>query len=218
MNVTRPAGAAGPRQLPTPLPPPAGRGRLVAAGFAIMLISGTVGYVAGRSAEPPERLRAGPSADLEAERSHPSAATPYASRYTSSYTSSYTSPAASSYAYQSPFLAPIPPSVVAPLDAPNPFMVTAQAATDLERTRPQLVDRCWRALPKAPAVESATVMLEITFDAQGREVGRSVQQERGGDDAAMAGVLECLRGVADLPLSVQPVGTSTGVQIPLTLP
>lgn len=95
--------------------------------------------------------------------------------------------------------------------------VTAEANADLERIRPQLVERCWNRLSVDPGVRSATVLLEITFGADGREVARALAGSRH-DEEGVAAVAECLRGVGDLPLSVKPPGTSVGVQLALTLP
>ncbi|HEY6098383.1 MAG TPA: hypothetical protein VIW03_03070 [Anaeromyxobacter sp.] len=171
--------------------------------MALVLLALTVGYVAGRTSLPAER----PPPETRVAVVYEPVPAPAPS-------GSAQSPGSGATRSPSPSagISPPPPSA----DELRQRAV-AQAHAELDRVRPRLVERCWHGLPPPSGLRSATLLLDVTFDAQGREVGRAVVGSRA-DEAALEPVAECVRGVGDLPLSIQPAGTSLGVQLALTLP
>jgi hypothetical protein len=92
--------------------------------------------------------------------------------------------------------------------------VAEQARERLEGLRPLLVRRCWpEGGPRSRA--ASTVVVNLTFDASGREIARGISESRRAP-AGEAGA--CLRKLRDAPIAIAPPGATVGVSVPLTLP
>ncbi len=114
------------------------------------------------------------------------------------------------------------PPAAAPAMAPQPKLtpelvdrVTQQARDGLEALRATLVARCAPEGSRDAGAHPATLVVNLTFDADGREIARGIAENR----RAPAGRLgTCLRRLRDTSLSVAPPGVTVGVSVPITLP
>ena len=112
--------------------------------------------------------------------------------------------------------APAAPAAAPRRDAPAPAAptvvqrVTEEARAQIEAARDRLGERCApRSLQDGRA--PARLVLNLTFDREGREIARGVIQDRRTRSAQLAG---CLR---ELPrLEVTPPSVNVGVAIPVT--
>lgn len=91
----------------------------------------------------------------------------------------------------------------------------ANAARALDAIRPRLLAECW-APSRAAAADPPRVryLLDVTFDAGGKQIALGVVEERG---LARADVAKCLRR-QPLDLRIDPPGSSVRVQLALELP
>jgi hypothetical protein len=90
----------------------------------------------------------------------------------------------------------------------------AAVATQLEEQRARVLSACAKeGLPRGR--RSATLTYNLTFDPEGREVGRGMVQDR----RAPAGKLgKCLGRLPAKPTSIAPPGTYVSFQVPVTYP
>jgi len=172
-----------------------GHGALLVAAFVVVAATtGTIGYVLGST-----RGGACPPASPE-----PSTAQPLpVLQYREAPVTRERAPAQA-----------MPAAAAAPTPIELRDRTVADAKAGLERLRPRLIQSCWSGLPFQPSVPSVALRFDLTFDADGREIARSVLDAgREGDPA----VAECLRAM-DLPLTIPPPGATVAVQIDLTIP
>jgi len=113
-------------------------------------------------------------------------------------------------------VAPEPAPVVAP---PPPVssteLVKQQASEALAYQRSRLRDVCYRpAVLAAKAELSAVWNLNVTFDAQGDQLARGMEEQRGTSTPELS---RCV-GDALQPLKVPPPGRDLMVEIPLSFP
>lgn len=124
-----------------------------------------------------------------------------------------------------PSEAPAPvPAAAAPAPAAPPRVavtpelaarVADEARERLAGLRPLLARRCWPEGGLRSGRAEARIVVNLTFDASGREIARGISENR----RAPAGeVAACLRRLRDAPISVAPPGANVGVSVPLTLP
>jgi hypothetical protein len=92
--------------------------------------------------------------------------------------------------------------------------VAGELAASVERTRPQLVSGCWEELPGTRRGASTSVLMEVTVDAVGRALTRSISSTSPDDDLA---VVSCLQRAA-IPLSITPPGDRVVAEILFTVP
>jgi hypothetical protein len=185
------------------------RGPVLALAVGAICIAAAVGYLAGRAAGPePCGEEARSAADAfagEARTERRPAAYPPAAAIPASLAGRARDAGAVSEQIPAPTVA---------LPAALRGRVAEQARVAIEQLRHRLVDGCWDGLPSRGSAPSATVTFDLTFDAHGREVARSIQAEERDDP----GIAECLRRL-DVPmLEVEPPGTNVGVRLDVTLP
>lgn len=108
---------------------------------------------------------------------------------------------------------PGPPT--APLEVQS--AVESAAASALANLKEQdFKPRCWApTLAAAPEPARSTYSVQITFDADGREIARGVSELR--DTDSRSDVANCL-GRSDLTLQIPPPGQIVSVVVPLHFP
>jgi hypothetical protein len=91
----------------------------------------------------------------------------------------------------------------------------AEVVTHVEQQRKRVVSTCWpkEGLPKGQ--RSATITYNVTFNPQGREVGRGIVQDRRAPAGKFA---KCLSQLHGMPFSISPPGTYVTLRIPVTYP
>jgi hypothetical protein len=91
----------------------------------------------------------------------------------------------------------------------------AEVLTHVEQQRKRVVSSCWpkEGLPKGQ--RSATVTYSLTFNPEGREVGRGIVQDRRAPAGKFARCLGLLRGTA---FSISPPGTYVTLKVPVAYP
>jgi hypothetical protein len=105
-----------------------------------------------------------------------------------------------------------PPPAAAP---PSKEAVAAEVAKGLDSYRKELLDRCWKpAVAKQPDPPTLELGFNFTFDADGRQMGRGVREDR---KTARPEIRECIDDVVK-QLTISPPGTSVAVEVPFTLP
>lgn len=78
-----------------------------------------------------------------------------------------------------------------------------------------LLPKCWQpALAQRPEPAIAKFRLNMMFDAQGREVGRGLHEDR---SAIRTDVANCIRNQA-MTLQISPPGVPVSVTVPLDFP
>ena len=106
-----------------------------------------------------------------------------------------------------------------PFRAVNPAMARANterlALAQLERYRPELVEKCWkRTIAAVSEPARARMKLDVTFGPDGAQLARGLLEERG---ASRSDVTACVQET--LPaLRISPQGLSVRVELPLALP
>lgn len=110
-------------------------------------------------------------------------------------------------------------AVGAPVAGADPRARRAQAqreaALALAASKPGLVEACWApALAVAAQPASTEYVLQLHFDARGREIARAVGERRG---RSRADVGRCLRR-QPIGLTIAPPGAVTRVELPLAFP
>jgi hypothetical protein len=90
----------------------------------------------------------------------------------------------------------------------------AEVVSHVEEQRQRLVSTCWpkEGLPRGS--RSTTVTYNVTFNPQGREVGRGIVQDR----RAPAGKFGTCLQLQGKPFSISPPGTYVSLRIPVTYP
>ena len=88
-----------------------------------------------------------------------------------------------------------------------------ETAEALERQRPALATRCWDPLAHSGSVPVRLSMI-VSFDAQGREVGRAIVDDPDGQPE----IAQCLREAMGEQLRISPVGTAVDVDLEFTFP
>ncbi len=112
-----------------------------------------------------------------------------------------------------------PPAAAAPPPAIDGPAVQQKASADvqawLERQRPLFVRTCWEP-SVAKAAEPARVPLSfnLTFDKDGKEIGRGVNEHR---EAYRSDVGDCVRGFTERA-QISPPGTTVTVEATISLP
>lgn len=93
--------------------------------------------------------------------------------------------------------------------------MTAAAAGELERNRAAAVTRCVQpSLAKKPEPAQVKLLFNLTFDAQGKQIGRGVSEDRA---TSRPDVTQCVTDL--LPtLQVPPPGMVVQVDVPWVLP
>ncbi len=86
--------------------------------------------------------------------------------------------------------------------------VERESAARLAAMTPTFQTRC-------PSSRGGEFTVQISFDAEGREVGRALSVDKEG--SAQRGALECLRDLDGVALTVRPPGAPIGVAVPLDL-
>ena len=114
----------------------------------------------------------------------------------------------------SPLAAPIaakgalpPPDLVA--------TVRNEAAVRFEAQRQQIVSACWPVGGLRNGRTSAQIRVNVTFDREGREIARGIQEDR---RASSSEFTHCLRSMQATRLAVAPPGTNVGVTFPVQFP
>jgi hypothetical protein len=92
--------------------------------------------------------------------------------------------------------------------------VAGDLAASVERARAVLVSGCWNELPGPRRGRSTSVQLEVTVDADGRALARSIQSTSADDDLAVVGCLQR----ADIPFTFTPPGERVEAQVLFSLP
>jgi hypothetical protein len=116
-------------------------------------------------------------------------------------------PVAPAAAARSTYRVPLPPGQLE--------VHKAEVVTHVEEQRKRVVQTCWprEGLPKGR--RSTTVTYNVTFDPEGREVGRGIVQDR----RAPAGKFgKCLGQLQGMPFSISPPGTYVTLRIPVSYP
>jgi hypothetical protein len=89
--------------------------------------------------------------------------------------------------------------------------VTAEARAQIEAARDRLGERC---APRGPPLDGrghGRLVMNLTFDRQGREIARGIMQDRRTHSTELAG---CLRALPRI--EVTPPSVNVGVAIPVT--
>jgi hypothetical protein len=112
-----------------------------------------------------------------------------------------------------------PPEPAAPPPAPSPGasreVVAQQAGKALDAQRAILVKRCWEpAVAKTPEPKTIRYVLNLSFDAAGRQIGRGIIEDR---ETARIDVTRCV-GENLPPLEVPAPGAVISVEVPFSLP
>jgi hypothetical protein len=105
-----------------------------------------------------------------------------------------------------------------PLRPANPALARANterlALAQLERYRPELVEKCWKPTLAVPESARARMKLDVTFGPDGAQLARGLLEERG---ASRSVITACVQET--LPaLRISPQGLSVRVELPLALP
>ena len=124
-----------------------------------------------------------------------------------------------------------PPAVRAPVAVAPPSLpaVPARAASatelqarvaeevkaQLETLRPYIASRCPPSAVLKGGQASATLTVNSTFDAQGREIARGISEDRRSPAAELA---RCLRQLEGIALSVSPPGSNVGISVAVAFP
>lgn len=76
-----------------------------------------------------------------------------------------------------------------------------------------------------PPAPEGSFRFDVVFDATGHEIARDIRAahgalpgSQGAGTAARAAILECLRGVSDLPATISPPGRSVEVSVTYPFP
>jgi hypothetical protein len=94
--------------------------------------------------------------------------------------------------------------------------VSADAAAALAAMHGELKKKCWEpAIAAQPAPARSKYLVSLSFDKDGREVGRGISEIRDAD--SRPDVATCLRGVV-APLKISPPQQFVTVEIPLAFP
>lgn len=113
---------------------------------------------------------------------------------------------------------PEPPSPAMPFPPAGPSQRSdvVQAVTDaLNKRRAELTQKCLNpSLEKKPEPKSVKLRFQLTFDTQGKEVARSVSDDR---ETARPDVRDCVSDLT-MPLVAPPGPTSVQIEVNLTLP
>ena len=115
-----------------------------------------------------------------------------------------------------PVSAPVvPPAPVITQQVASRERVAQQASEALAYQRSALRDRCYRPAALVAGVGlRAGWTLNVTFDAQGKQLARGMEEQRGTSTPALS---ECI-GDQMQPLMVPPPGATIMVEIPLSFP
>lgn len=104
-----------------------------------------------------------------------------------------------------------PPPSAAPLVAAAPD-ATAAARAAFEPLRLQWRATCWEPLARSqPSVH----LVEVSFDARGREILRAINDDR---RRTRGDVAECLRAQPTTPLAIPPTGSVVTARFELAFP
>jgi len=93
--------------------------------------------------------------------------------------------------------------------------VRSEAAVRFELHREAIVAACWPAGGLRNGRTSARIRMNVTFDRDGREIARGIQEDR---RASSSEFTHCLRSLRGTRLAVAPPGTNVGVTFPVNFP
>jgi hypothetical protein len=93
--------------------------------------------------------------------------------------------------------------------------VREEAKAQLETYRNEVVSQCWPAKGLPKGARTATLTVNVTFDAQGHEIARGISEDR----RAPAGEFgRCVRNLNGITLGISPPGSNVAVSIPVSYP
>jgi hypothetical protein len=92
--------------------------------------------------------------------------------------------------------------------------VEREAAMEIDRIKPILAARCWETSPPQERPQGVTYAINVSFDPQGREIARGVEEERGSPPA----LGHCLRQVLDAEMRVSPPDAPVATVVAVTFP
>jgi hypothetical protein len=122
---------------------------------------------------------------------------------------------------------PLPGSPAAPLSTPaaasgaappTPELVaatTAEARQRLEDLRPYITSHCWPSGGLKNGRTKADLRIDLTFDKDGHEIARGIQENRRSPAGEFTA---CLRKLEGTRLAVAAPGRSVGVVVPFSVP
>jgi hypothetical protein len=87
--------------------------------------------------------------------------------------------------------------------------------THVEEQRKRVVSTCWPREGPPRGQRSTTVTYNVTFDAEGREVGRGLVEDRRTPGGKFG---KCLGRLTGMPFSISPPGTYVTLRIPVSYP
>ena len=93
--------------------------------------------------------------------------------------------------------------------------VSLEARANFEEHRHRIVSECWPAAGLPRGAKVAKVTMNVTFDANGREIARGISEDRRAPAGQFA---RCMRTLPTSRLSVSPPGQTVAVSIPLAYP
>jgi hypothetical protein len=112
------------------------------------------------------------------------------------------------------------PPAPTPTPAPpqgTPANVTAErVAAALEAQRARFVKDCWApSAAKTPDPPRSPYIFNVSISPEGREMARGISEVR---EQSRGDVAQCLRGIVDAPVQVEPPGVTQSVEVTLWLP
>jgi hypothetical protein len=91
----------------------------------------------------------------------------------------------------------------------------AEAGAQLETLRAYIDERCWPAGGLRSGRATAPLQLNLTFDAEGREIARGISEDR---RAPAGDFTRCLRRLGGTTLRIAPRGITVAMTLPVTFP
>lgn len=138
------------------------------------------------------------------------ASAPPASSAPSALGAAPSEPAPANAPVRPPEITPAPAAALADRSA-----VLKEAVAALEKQKKTLLDTCLKpSLAKQPEPKNVKFTLDYSFDAEGKQLARGIQEDRA---TSRSDVTQCV-GAKLLPLSVTPPGQTVRLEIPLELP
>jgi hypothetical protein len=122
-----------------------------------------------------------------------------------------------------PTTAEAPPRAATPGDAatgptaargPSQTEIAKQAERAIDAHRAALVKKCWEPIKDKPSAAEVRFLVDVTFDADGKQKLRGIKQDKGtsGPD-----VTDCVMATLP-PLRIQPPGVVTHADVQFRLP
>jgi hypothetical protein len=92
---------------------------------------------------------------------------------------------------------------------------TQEARAQLEVHREAILSSCWPASGLPGGRKSAKLTLNVTFDAQGREIARGIVDDRKAPAGPFA---RCLQNLPQTKLSIEPPGANVAISMAVAYP